>query len=119
MKTQDEVGAEWEQSAGTPDIEPGVARVYEQSRRVRNDFEGLVSAVFEARSAWESQLRDRLAARPYVGLATAAGLGYVLGAGVSPGLLRTVFGLGTRVAFAVLMRRMAVPLTEVVTGRAT
>ncbi|MEW6268120.1 MAG: hypothetical protein AB1689_02335 [Thermodesulfobacteriota bacterium] len=94
-----------------------VARVYEQSRRVREDFEGLLSAVFEAKADVEATLRERLAERPYVGLAAAAGLGYVLGAGISPRLIRTAFGLGSRIAFAVLMRQLAAPLTEAVTAR--
>lgn len=98
--------------------EPGVGGVLEQSRRVREDLEGLASAVFEARASWEDALRRRLVERPYVGLATAAGLGYVLGAGASPALLRAAVALGSRVAFAVLMRRLTVPLTEAVTGRA-
>jgi ElaB/YqjD/DUF883 family membrane-anchored ribosome-binding protein len=109
--------ASWEQEPASEDAEPGVARVVEQSRRVRADVEGLVSAVFEARSEWESELRERLTQRPYVGLATAAGLGYVLGAGLSPGLIRVAFGVGRRVAFAVMMRRIAAPLTEMVVGR--
>jgi len=103
---------------GPNDREPGIGGVLEQSRRVREDLEGLATAVFAARSSWESTLRERLAERPYVGLATAAGLGYVLGAGASPALLRAVVGLGSRVAFAVLMRRLAVPITEAVAGRA-
>jgi len=109
--------ASWQQEHASDDAEPGVARVVEQSRRVRADVEGLVSAVFEARSEWEAVLRERLTQRPYVGLATAAGLGYVLGAGLSPGLIRAAFGVGTRVAFAVMARRLAAPLTEMVVGR--
>jgi hypothetical protein len=117
-----EAEADWEQEQmghETPDRgTDGVNRLVEQSKRVRADVEGLVSALFEARGEWESQLRDRLKERPYVGLATAAGLGYVLGAGVSPRLVRTVFGLGSRIALAAMMRRLATPLTEAVTGRA-
>ena len=97
--------------------EPGVARVVEQSRRVRQDLEGLVSAVAEARSEWEERLRERLTAKPYLGLATAAGVGYVLGAGASPLLFRAAFGLGTRVAFAIMMRRLAGALGDAATGR--
>jgi ElaB/YqjD/DUF883 family membrane-anchored ribosome-binding protein len=96
---------------------PGVARVVEQARRLRDDVEGLISAVVEARGELESQLRDRLSERPYVGLATAAGLGYVLGAGLSPALVRVALGVGTRVAFAVVVRRVAVPLTQMMVGR--
>ena len=110
--------ASWqEENAAHEQAAPGVARVLEQSRRVRGDVEDLISAVFEARSEWESELRERLTRRPYVGLATAAGLGYVLGAGLSPGLIRAAFGLGSRVAFAVMMRRLAAPLTEMALGR--
>lgn len=98
--------------------DPGVARVVEQSRRVREDLEGLVSAVAEARSVWEDRLRERLTERPYLGLAAAAGVGYVLGAGASPFLFRAAFGLGTRVAFAMMMRRLAGSLGDAATGRA-
>ncbi len=107
-----------ERSARADEPDAGVGEVVEQTRRIREDLEGLASAVFATRSSWESALRERLTERPYVGLATAAGLGYVLGAGVSPALLRVAFGLGSRVAFAVVMRRLAVPLTEAIAGRA-
>lgn len=99
-------------------VETGVSRVVEQSRRVREDLEGLVSAVVEARSEWEDQLRQRLTARPYLGLATAAGVGYVLGAGASPFLFRAAFGLGSRVAFAMVMRRLAGAFSDALTSRA-
>jgi len=92
-------------------------RVVEQSRRVREDVQELFSALFEARSELEDALRARLTERPYVGLAAAAGVGYVLGAGISPGLVRGVVGIGGRIAFAVMMRRLAVPLTELVSGK--
>ena len=92
--------------------EAGVARIYEQSRRVRTDLEELVSAVVDARSEWEDRLRSRLTERPYVGLAAAAGVGYVLGGGISPALLRMAVALGGRVAFAVMMRRLAASLTQ-------
>jgi len=107
-----------ERPARSEESEAGVGEVVEQTRRIREDLEGLASAVFATRSSWESSLRERLTERPYVGLATAAGLGYVLGAGVSPALLRVAVGLGSRVAFAVVMRRLAVPLTEAIAGRA-
>lgn len=103
---------------GGEDEEPGVSRVVEQSRRARDDLEGLVSAVVETRSEWEDRLRERLNERPYLGLAAAAGVGYVLGAGASPLLIRAAFGLGTRLAFAMMMRRLAGSLGEVATGRA-
>lgn len=99
------------------EAEPGMARVVEQTRRVRDDVEGLISAVVEARAELESQLRERLSERPYVGLATAAGVGYVLGAGLSPRLVRAALGVGSRVAFAIMMRRLAVPLAQMMVGR--
>lgn len=110
---------EWDEDERHASSEAGVDRVYEQTRRVREDLEGLVSAVMQTRSTWESSLRERLAERPYLGLATAAGVGYVLGAGVSPGMLRMAIGLGGRVAFAVMMRRLTTPLTEIVADAAT
>lgn len=99
--------------------EGATRRVVEQSRRVREDVQELVSAVFEARSEIEQSLRERLTARPYLGLAAAAGVGYVLGAGISLGLLRGAIGVGSRVAFAVMMRRLAGPLTEMITDGAS
>lgn len=101
-----------------PGADAGVTRVLRQSRRVREDLEGLVSAVVEARSAWEDRLRERLTERPYLGLAAAAGVGYVLGAGASPLLLRAAFGIGSRVALAMVMRRFAGTLGEAATSRA-
>lgn len=89
------------------------ARMREQSRKVRDDLEELASTVMAARSEWETTLREHLTAHPYAGLAAAAGLGYVLGAGVSPALLRTIFGLGTRIALAMVVRELTAPLTAV------
>ena len=115
--TSEEQG--WEQDDREDEGEDSqpVARVYEQSKRVRQDVEGLFSAAFEAKAQLESTLRERIAERPYVGLVAAAGLGYVLGAGISPRLIRTAVVLGSRVAFAALMRELTTPLTEMVTGR--
>jgi hypothetical protein len=112
-----EGGQEWPGNDGSPDDAP-TTRVVEQSRRVREDVQELVSALFEARSELENTLRERLTARPYLGLAAAAGVGYVLGAGISPGLVRGAVGIGGRIAFAIMMRRLAVPLTELVAGKA-
>lgn len=99
--------------------EGATKRVVEQSRRVREDVQELVSAPFDARSEVEQSLRERLTAHPYLGLAAAAGVGYVLGAGVSLGLLRSAVGLGSRVALAVVMRRLAGPITEMITDGAS
>jgi hypothetical protein len=112
-----------ESEEGWPGSDPSAGeapttRVVEQSRRVREDVQELFSALFEARSELEDTLRQRLTARPYLGLAAAAGVGYVLGAGISPGLVRGAVGLGGRIAFAIMMRRLAVPLTELVAGKA-
>jgi hypothetical protein len=116
--TRSRQDSSWAEEHACEAAEPGMGRVVEQSRRVRADLEGLASALFETRAEWEAQLRDRLSARPYVGLATAAGVGYVLGAGVSPGLLRAAFGIGRRVVLAMMVRRIAAPVAEMVVGRA-
>lgn len=52
------------------------------------------------------QLTDVSAARPYVAIGTAAGLGFVLGGGLTLALTRRLLGLGGRLAVSVAMRRV-------------
>lgn len=58
------------------------------------------------------QLTNVSAARPYVALGAAAGVGFVLGGGLTLGLTRRLFGLGGRLAVSMAMRRVMQAASE-------
>lgn len=75
-----------------------------ESRRAKEEAEQLAAALRRARMEWEGTLRERFRRRPYATLATAVGVGYVVGGGLVPGLLRPLAGAGTRLAFGFLLQ---------------
>lgn len=59
-----------------------------------------------------NQLTNVSAARPYVALGAAAGVGFVLGGGLTLGLTRRLFGLGGRLVVSMAMRRVMQAASE-------
>ncbi len=72
--------------------------VYERSRRVGREAARFALATRQAEGDWEVYLRQCMRARPYATLATAAGVGYVLGATLPGSVARFALGIGTRLA---------------------
>jgi hypothetical protein len=77
-----------------------------ESRHAREEAEQLAAALRRARIEWEETLRERFSRRPYATIATAVGVGYVLGGGLVPGLLRPLAAAGGRVALGLLLQRV-------------
>jgi hypothetical protein len=77
-----------------------------ESRHVKEDAERLAAAVRRARIEWQETLRERFRRRPYATIATAVGIGYVIGGGLVPGLLRPLAGAGGRIAVGLLLQRL-------------
>ena len=75
----------------------------EQGERLRADLRALAEAATHLTRGWQSLVRDRIERRPYATLATAAGVGYVLGGGLPTSLLRVLVGVGGRIAVERLM----------------
>jgi len=70
----------------------------EQTQRVRQDLAEFGDTARRTMSRWEDVLRDQLTRHPYGVLGAAAGLGYVLGGGVPPLIVRALLGAVGRVA---------------------
>ena len=92
-----------------------VARLQRRGRRVRQDARALTSSVEQAVDEIESFLSTQMERRPYATLATASGVGYVTGGGITSQLTRLIIDMGTRVAIAFMVQRfggarMATPL---------
>lgn len=84
---------------------------WNESRHAKAEADRLAEALRRARAEWEDLLRHRLKERPYATIAVAVGLGYVVGGGLAPGVIRSVVGIGGRMAAGILMQRLlAAPL---------
>ncbi len=89
----------------TPITKERVQRIQQKGERVRRDVGDLTTEVEGALSELETVVREQLTQRPYATLATAAGLGYVLGGGIPVALSRMMFGIGGRLAFVMLAQQ--------------
>jgi len=83
----------------------------EQGQRVREDLVQLGDVARQTMTNWESVLRARMRRQPYATLAVAAGVGYVLGGGMPPFVLRALLGFGGRVAIDNLIAQLATGAT--------
>lgn len=83
-----------------------ISSALSESRRAKREAEELTDALRHARVEWEQILRDRFRRHPYATIATAVGIGYVLGGGLVPGLLRPIAGVGTRIAIGMLLQNV-------------
>jgi hypothetical protein len=70
------------------------------SRTLRSDLGRLYSRVASAKDGALGMLEQAVAVEPFVATAAAAGLGFVLGAGLPRGTIALLFGSGTRAAAA-------------------
>jgi hypothetical protein len=69
-------------------------------------------AVQEAADSAQHYLTEQVARRPYRTLGVAAGIGYVLGGGLSSRLTTLVFGAATRLAMALAARELGARLLQ-------
>jgi len=81
-------------------------RFEDSGKRVCREARAFGNALQEAIVDLEGTLREQLEQRPYVTLATAAGLGYVLGGGLASRFSKVLLNLGTRLAVAVMLREL-------------
>ncbi len=78
----------------------------EAGRQIRGDAQNLVTHVSEAGNELQTYVADMARDRPLGILAVAAGIGYVLGGGLSSRLSVLALGVGTRFAMALAAREM-------------
>ena len=82
---------------------PSVAlRIRKRAREAKE----LASTLEEAVNNVGQFLREQAEHRPYTSVATATGVGYILGGGTPSRLIGLLFGLGNRVAIEVFLREI-------------
>jgi ElaB/YqjD/DUF883 family membrane-anchored ribosome-binding protein len=80
------------------------ARLLERGRQVERDAQSFASNLEGLVMDVEALVRSSLEARPYETLTVAAGAGFVLGGGLSIGVLGMVTRAGTKMAAAALLQ---------------
>lgn len=108
--------------AGTPQqqLDPlaSAAAIRDQVAVLRDDAAHLVDLGRAARAGLEWSLRERLDRNPYAVLASAAGIGAVLGGAITPALVFAVASTTIRVTAAAAMRGALVQALGAGLGRA-
>ena len=79
--------------------------------RLSADITELGDAVRELADGFQSVARDQLRRQPYVAIAIAAGVGYVLGGGLPRGIIRGLLTLGGRVMLESTVANLAASAT--------
>ena len=82
--------------------------LYEQGRETREHLDELSTAARQVMESGSALLRERMQQTPYTTVAAAAGVGFILGGGLSPAIVRLLLVMGGRVAFEMLLHRGAV-----------
>jgi len=78
----------------------------DHGRRIHHDAEALVGGVRDATDGVQRYLTTQVEQRPFSTLGVAAGVGYVLGGGLSARLTVFLLGAATRVATALVAREL-------------
>jgi hypothetical protein len=81
-------------------------RIQERGKEAYKEAQALASTLEQAVDEIGQFLREQAERRPYVSLATAAGIGYVLGGGVPSRLTGFIFGLSSRFAVEMFLREL-------------
>jgi ElaB/YqjD/DUF883 family membrane-anchored ribosome-binding protein len=82
----------------------------DHGRQIQHDAHALTSAVREATTGLEGYLTAQVTRHPYGTLGVAAGIGYVLGGGLSSRLTAALLGTATRLAMALAARELGARL---------
>jgi ElaB/YqjD/DUF883 family membrane-anchored ribosome-binding protein len=101
---QDSNRSQSQSSAARSAPPTSTGRLFERGRQVEHDAQSFVANLEGLVSDAEQLLRTRLQTQPYATLGIAAGAGFVLGGGVTLGVLATVARLGTRMATAAMLQ---------------
>jgi ElaB/YqjD/DUF883 family membrane-anchored ribosome-binding protein len=91
-------------SAAQSEAQPSTGRLLERGRQAEGDAHSFAANLEGLVSDAEELLRARLETQPYATLAMAAGAGFIVGGGVTLGVLTTIAGLGTRMATASMLK---------------
>ena len=78
----------------------------DHGRQIHHDVAALAAAVRDATDGLQRYLTAQVGQRPYSTLGVAAGVGYVLGGGLSSRLTAMLLGAATRLAIALAAREL-------------
>lgn len=85
--------------------------VADYGRQIQHDAHALTATVQDATAGLEGYLTAQVSRRPYGTLGLAAGVGYVLGGGLSSWLTVALFGAATKLAMALAARELEARLS--------
>jgi ElaB/YqjD/DUF883 family membrane-anchored ribosome-binding protein len=89
-----------------------VRALADHGRRIQHDAEALAAHVRDATSSVQDYLTAQVEQRPLTTLSVAAGLGYLLGGGLSSKLTVLMLGAATRLGAAVIAREVGGRLSQ-------
>jgi hypothetical protein len=98
--------------AGAGEAMPEIGQLSDRMQELQKEAEALLSTLDRTSNEIGEALRARMASHPYAVLATAAGIGYVLGGGLPSPLTRLVLLAGGRIGFEFLSRELGNRLRE-------
>src|SRR6266446_5027481 len=81
-------------------------RLWSNTRQVSSDANALVGALEEMASEVEALVQEQIDERPYMTLAAAAAVGFVVGGGLATRMTKALGGIASRVAIAVAAREI-------------
>lgn len=96
-------------ASGTEWLAQNARSLGDHGRQIQHDAETLAAAVRDAADGAQRYLTEQVAQRPYSTLGMAAGIGYVLGGGLSSRLTTLLLGAATRLAMALAARELSAP----------
>lgn len=100
-------------AASGPERQPHNSRsLGDHGRQIQHDTETLAAAVEDAADGVQRYLTDQVTQRPFSTLGVAAGIGYVLGGGLSSRLTTVLLGTATRLAMALAARELGARLLQ-------
>jgi hypothetical protein len=84
----------------------------DHGRQIQHDAEALAATVRDATDGVQRYLTAQVEQRPFGTLGVAAGVGYVLGGGLSSRLTVVLLGAATRVAMALVARELGARILQ-------
>jgi hypothetical protein len=84
-----------------------VRQLYDQGNEAREQVVELADSIRGLLQDGNAVLRERMRTQPYATIAAAAGIGYVLGGGLSPSMVRLLVAAGGRIALQGFLHRLA------------
>ena len=92
--------------------QPNSSSLGDHGRHIQHDAEALAATVRDATDGVQRYLTAQVEQRPFSTVGVAAGVGYILGGGLSSRLTVVLLGAATRVAMALAARELGARLLQ-------